>query len=241
MNIWVGVLITPKSELTMSLGCCMCVWVCVFHFLLGGVCGGGGVILPPCGLYRGLRNVIYQRLHLMSWMIIHIVAPRLIPANHSFHNFFFCCPSHFQGITLAPVTEISKLQGNVRLQQLYTRQDGTLSRYWPTAWAFPFLWEVNIADVLLSSNSLAHVTRWAEWTPSFLLEFALVCKCKWQKQRVLSQVRWGLRLFYLSLQWRPQRLQRYVRDTAPARDSRDASNAASGEENWVVAIETPSL
>lgn len=41
MNIWVGVLITPKSELTMSLGCCMCVWVCVFHFLLGGGVGGG--------------------------------------------------------------------------------------------------------------------------------------------------------------------------------------------------------
>lgn len=44
-------------------------------------------------------------------MIIHIVAPRLIPANHAFHILTFSV-SHFEGITVAPIIEILKFEGN---------------------------------------------------------------------------------------------------------------------------------
>lgn len=57
--------------------------------------------------------------HEFGLLIIHIVAPRLIPAIRTFHILFFCLPYHFQGITVAPVTEILKLQGDVRSQRLY--------------------------------------------------------------------------------------------------------------------------
>lgn len=147
--------------------------------------------MPLCGLYRGLRNVIYQRLQLMSRMIIHIVSPRLIPANRTFHILFFLAPTPFSGYFGSSRNRFSSYKvrfdpSNCTYAKVgrchATGQQPELSQFSERRILLTCCFLRTASLMLLTELSGHHL---------FLFEFALVCICKWQKQRALSQVRWG--------------------------------------------------